>query len=218
MHDKGIKFYRVYDAEKRQIDFHQDPESTTEEAAARLEEFLNQVEGLVHITLSLKTDKEKGEGATGKNTNLYYTLYLGGTTPGKAMSGTSTPQMTRGEIAAIIAEEVAKARQEWEKDQKIADLENQLKEAKEGDPMLNQMVTGFMGMLSQSGMMEGAVPATTALAGTADAAERQTRLTSAIRTLAKNDGNYLEHLEKVAELSEKKPLVYAGAIAKLMKY
>ncbi len=215
MHDKKIRFYRVYDADKKQIDFYQESDGTVEEAAAKMEETLSQLDGLVHIMLSLKSDKEKGEGAQLRNTNLNYSIVLGRSE--NAGKSVGIVGHTSADLQSAIEAAVEKAREKWELEERLKKLEAELAEAKEGNPMINQAIGALLPILAQG---LGPVPPAAALAGFSETeqADRQQRLTLAIRTLAKHDQQYLEHLEKIAEIAEHKPLVYAAAIGKLKAY
>lgn len=218
MMQKGIRFYRVYDAEKRQIDFNNDPDSTPEGAAAALKETLDQLEGLVKIVLSEKSTAEKGQGGAVKNSDLHFDIVLGKASAVGAISGTG------GDISALIAAGIAKEREKWETEEKIKRLEAELKEAKEGNPYIEQIIGGLAQILPAltqapapvAGQPGQGVPPARALAGVED--DRQARLTQAIRTLARIDKNYLEHLELLANLAENNTSIYWVAVNKLKSF
>jgi hypothetical protein len=210
MHQKGMKYYRVYDSAGKQLDFLMEPDLTVEEAAAKLQNTLNNLEGLITVKLSQKTNAEKGEGAA-KGSDLHFTVMLGGGSGANAVQGIGS--MNSGDLKALIQEAVAAERQNWEKDERIKRLELELAEAREVNPIAEQILGALPGLFASA----SGAPAAQALAGVGDEeqAHRQQRLTLAIRKLARHDKQYLEHLEMLGTLAETSPLVFTGAIKKL---
>lgn len=211
-----MPYYKVLDSDgKMVLDENQDPDMGYDAASRSLRDTLENLKGLVHVALNNKTGKELSGGGAVRGMRFTVKLDEPSFINGTPQSSTDVESIRE----AIKAEYEAKFeafKKEVELSKRIEKLEEQLKEKEDSsgfNEMAMQMIAGMFGPQMPGTPLNGQ-PNINGL----DGRTNTERINEAIRTLWRNDKNFVEHIEKLAEIAEKKPMVYAIAIDKLKEY
>lgn len=214
MQVEKLPYYAVLDSDgKTTLDENQDPELGVDMAVKQLTNTLENLTGLVTITLSPYTKKQKGEGLSIQR-NLRFTTRL----PDKAaVSGigaiSHTPAANYNDIEDRIRREYEAKfeaqKREFDLMRRIEKLEEEKSESLEQSE-LTKMVIGMIPSL-----MGGTMPVGSPNINGLPENNIHQRINAAIKILYANDKNFIENLEKLATIAQNNPLIYQIAISKL---
>jgi hypothetical protein len=223
MRTNNLAFYKVLDSDgKTLLDQQDDPDITAEEAAVRLSETLDKLNGLVNIVLSAKSGKEKNQGGAIKG-DIKLTIKLSdGSISGHDLRRDEITAIKARESEAVISalkdkheSEIKALHEKYKREAEMKELRDQIKELKDGNNMDKYlpMIAGLFGVQpgAVAGFPEQQEPHIT---GTDDVSPKE-RLAGAINRILKVDRNFIEHIELLANLAENNSLIYFGAIQKL---
>lgn len=226
MHSNKLAYYKVLDSDGKTIlDQQDDDEVSVDEAANLLRDTLENISGLITVVLSEKSQRAKAAG--GKIGDIRYTIKITDT-DAKGLSGHE--EVRNDTLRAAIAaqyeakmetliekhkNEIALMKIQAEHDRKFNELNEKLKELKEGDMTEKVLpyLAGIFGNVVPGAPAINGIPQEPHLNGPAD--ENKVRLMNAINRLIKLDRNFIDNLEKLADLAEKSPMTYSLAISKL---
>lgn len=230
----NLNYYRVLDSDNKTVlDSQQDSDCGVDEAVNRLRDTLDNLTGLVNIVLSAKSGAEKAQGGANPKGDIKLTIKL---TDGdaKGINGLHQDQSLRADElrAAIVREyeakletqetrhkaEIERLKTEHANEKRFRELQDQIKELKEND-MTKDLMPVISGLLSGQGSNALAgIPAEPHITGPGETVSPKERMVAAINTILKTDKNFVAHLEMLAALSEKSPVVYHMAISELKKH
>lgn len=207
-----LPYYRVLDSDGKTIlDAQDDEDCTVDEAVHRLRDTLEQLTGLITVVLSAKTTKQKGAGGNTQG-DLRFSIKL---TDENAKGVSGMADMREDVLRAAIAREyeakMDALRKEFEHKEEMRKLQDQINELKNGDS-LEKYMPMIAGLLGNQGAPIAGFPEQPHITGPADYKER---LVSAINRIQKVDNQFIDNLERLADLAEKSPMVYKIAIDKL---
>jgi hypothetical protein len=226
MHSNRLSYYKVLDSDGKTIlDQQDDDEVSVDEAVNLLRDTLENISGLITIVLSEKSTRAKAAG--GKIGDIRYTIKITDDTKGINGHEEVRNDTLRHAIAAqyeakmeTLVEkhknEIALMKIQADHDRKFNELNEKIKELKEGDMTEKVMpyLAGIFGnMVPGAGAAINGIPQEPHLNGPGD--DFKLRLTSAINRIIKVDSNFVDNLEKLADLAESKPFIYKVAIEKL---
>lgn len=225
MHSNKLSYYKVLDSDGKTIlDQQDDDEVSVDEAVNLLRDTLENITGLITVVLSEKSTRAKAAG--GKIGDIRYTIKITDT-DSKGINGHEEVRndTLRSAIAAqyeakmetLIEKhknEIALMKIQADHDRKFNELNEKLKELKEGDMTEKVLpyLAGIFGNVVPGAPING-IPQEPHLNGPAD--ENKVRLMNAINRLIKVDKNFIGNLEKLADLAESSPMTYSIAIQKL---
>jgi hypothetical protein len=217
MREYGWKHYRIQDLEGKNLFFQDFEDITLDEAVGRFERDISCVSGPVRVAISDKSQAGKGRGGNVRN-QVEYTIHVTPTYTQPNIGSIASP-VTAGIDPMDIEKRISAAVEDVKKDFKIQQLQEQIKELRQGDPMENQLI----GMLTNLFAPKAGAPLTMAVSGytpevaTAEPSEQEVmaRIGAAVQKIADNDPNYLENLEALANLAENNKPVYNMAVQQL---
>lgn len=247
MRSSELKFYRVLAGDTATggvlIDEMQDSNIKIEDSINALKTTLENLGGLVTVSISNKNGKEKSEGAAKVATTLKYTVQLKGE---GNLPSTNNTNYTNGNSIGIkeyldILTSQLTTKFEMEKLQ--LQHQNELQKLKEKEPEIHPLIYEGIGLIKQIFKNEyGNLPITapaqkfvSPINGPApeeltiknepmeeaviklepQQKEFKDRLNAAITVLIQNDEDFLTHLEMLAQLSVNDKGIYNSAINKL---
>ena len=208
-----MPFYKVLDSDGKTIlDQNDDEDTTVDEAANRLRDTLENLTGLITVVLSDYSGKQKGAGGN-KATNIRFSIKL---TDGdiRGINGNSElrEDTLRNAISREYEAKFEALKEKFEHEKAMAKMQAQIDEMKNGND-LDKYLPVITGLLSQqSGALAG-MPEQPHITGTGDSPKE--RLLSAINRIIKVDSNFVENIERLADLAENNPMIYKIAIDKL---
>lgn len=225
MHSNRLSYYKVLDSDGKTIlDQQDDDEVSVDEAVNLLRDTLENISGLITVVLSEKSTRAKAAG--GKIGDIRYTIKI----TDSDIKGIAGHEEVRNDTlrSAIAAQyeaqmetlrekhknEIALMKLQADHDRKFSELNEKIKELKEGDMTEKVLpyLAGIFGNVVPGAPING-IPQEPHLNGPGD--DFKMRLTSAINRIIKVDSNFVDNLEKLADLAESKPFVYKIAIEKL---
>lgn len=224
----GLNYYRVLDSDNKTVlDSQQDSDCNVDEAVNRLRDTLDNLTGLVNVVLSAKSGAEKAQGGTGPKGDIKLTIKLSDDSKG-GINGLEHQSMRSDELRSAMAREyeakleaaeirhkaeIDRLKSDHANEKRYRELQDQIKELKENDH-LKDVLPMISGLLNNNGAALAGIPDQPHITGT-DGASPKERMVAAINTILKTDKNFVAHLEMLAVLSERNPVVYHLAIAKL---
>jgi hypothetical protein len=214
-----LPYYQVIDTDGRTvIDENENPEVDVHQASKRLMDLFERISGTFSIVLSSKTKQEKGAG--GPQRNLRLTTKIGNSYNNNSVNGIGAVSNTP-KIEDIEARLEAKYKEQF--DAKMREIEllrriEKLEEEKNAPDDIEkyapiiQAIAGIFG--------GGAVPLNGSpnINGPGDVNPVFSRINAAVKILYSNDKNFVENLEKLAQIAQNKPFIYSMAISKLKEY
>jgi hypothetical protein len=214
-----LPFYQVIDSDgKTVIDENDDSEVDVNEASKRLLDLFDKISGPITVKLSDKTKKQKGAGGSARN--LSYTLKIVNNNNNNSVNGIGAVNNTAN-IADIEARLEAKYKEQFEakmreiellrRIEKLEDEKNAPDDIEKYAPII-QAIAGIFG--------NGAVPLNGSpnINGPGEVNPVFSRINAAVKILYNNDKNFVENLEKLAQIAQNKPFIYSMAISKLKEY
>jgi hypothetical protein len=214
-----LPYYQVIDTDGRTvIDENENPEVDVHQASKRLMDLFERISGTFSIVLSSKTKQEKGAG--GPQRNLRLTTKIGNSYNNNSVNGIGAVSNTP-KIEDIEARLEAKYKEQF--DAKMREIEllrriEKLEEEKNAPDDIEkyapiiQAIAGIFG--------NGAVPLNGSpnINGPGEVNPVFSRINAAVKILYSNDKNFVENLEKLAQIAQNKPFIYSMAISKLKEY
>lgn len=227
----GLNYYRVLDSDNKTVlDSQQDSDCNVDEAVNRLRDTLDNLNGLVNVVLSAKSGAEKAQGGTGPKGDIKLTIKLSDDSKG-GINGIEHQSMRSDELRAAMTREmearieaietrhkaeISALKTEHANEKRFRELQDQIKELKEND-YTKEVLPMISGLLGNNGSALAGIPDQPHITGIEGASPKE-RMVAAINTILKTDKNFVAHLEMLATLSEKSPVVYHMAIAELKKH
>jgi hypothetical protein len=219
MQSDKLQFYQILDNDgKTIIDENDDKEIGVDEATKRVSDIFERIRGTFIVKLSNKNKSEKATG--GSIRNLTFTTKInenGTTTPVQGIGAINSN--TIAEIEAKLEEKYAQKFESFKREQDLLRRIEKLEEEKQEPDMLEKYapyIQGLFGLINQApGVPLNGSPN---INGPAESNPIHSRINAAIKILYANDKNFVNNLEKLADIAQNKPLVYAIAIEKLKEY
>lgn len=218
----GISNWTVFDSDKKTIIDEADGEDLDiAESIDKLSSLLDNLDGMIHVVLRTTSKKVRGAGGNVHGT-YQYTLRLGSAVSGVsghmgALGGGSIAQLL--EVMALKHQaEMQALRNEFLFNNKINELERKLKD-KTNDDGVSDYLKYIMNVI-EKGNQPVKQPIQTvpvnkpmALAGTDEPTEeaqelKKQKLTESLQRLLKADPDFINVLEKIADLAENNPTKY----------
>lgn len=215
-----LPYYQVIDTDgKTVIDDNENPEVDVHQAAKRLQDLFERISGTFTIVLSSKTKAEKGAGGNARNLRL--TTKIGNNYNNSSVNGIGAVNNSvniaeiEARLEAKYEEKLAAKMKEIELLRRIEKLE----EEKNEPDMLEKYapyIQGLFGLMNQApGVPLNGSPN---INGPGETNPIFARINAAVKILYNNDKNFVENLEKLADIAQNKPFVYSMAISKLKEY
>jgi hypothetical protein len=219
MQAEKLPFYQVLDNDgKTIIDENDDKETGVDEASRRLLDLFDRIRGTFTVKLSNKTKADKATGGAVRNLTLV--TKINETTPATPVQGIGAINSNAiAEIEAKLEEKYAQKFESFKREQDLLRRIEKLEEEKQEPDMLEKYapyIQGLFGLINQApGVPLNGSPN---INGPAESNPIHSRINAAIKILYANDKNFVNNLEKLADIAQNKPLVYAIAIEKLKEY
>lgn len=211
---ENLPFYQILDNDgKTIIDENNDPDVSAHEAVKKMQDIFDNITGTVIIKLCSRSKEDKAKGGPARNITL--TTKIPDTSNNSNIQGIGSVSPNIAEIEARLEEKYNQKLEAYKREQdllrRIEKLEAEKNEGSDVDKYL-PLIAGIFGN-------QMPVP----LAGNdpninGPGNEVHERINNAIKILYKNDKNFVSNLEKLAQISQNNPLVYAVAIEKLKEY
>lgn len=211
---ENLPFYQILDNDgKTIIDENNDPDVSAHEAVKKMQDIFDNITGTVIIKLCSRSKEDKAKGGPARNITL--TTKIPDTSNNSNIQGIGSVSPNIAEIEAKLEEKYNQKLDAYKREQdllkRIEKLEAEKNEGSDVDKYL-PLIAGILGN-------QMPVP----LAGNdpninGPGNEVHERINNAIKILYKNDKNFVSNLEKLAQISQNNPLVYAVAIEKLKEY
>lgn len=214
-----LPYYQVIDTDgKTVIDDNENPEVDVHQAAKRLQDLFERISGTFTIVLSSKTKAEKGAGGNARNLRL--TTKIGSNYNNSSVNGIGAVNNSvniaeiEARLEAKYEEKLAAKMKEIELLRRIEKLEEE-KNAPDDLEKYAPYIQAIAGIFSG-----GAVPLNGSpnINGPGETNPIFARINAAVKILYNNDKNFVENLEKLADIAQNKPFVYSMAISKLKEY
>jgi hypothetical protein len=214
-----LPYYQVIDTDGRTvIDENENPEVDVHQASKRLMDLFERISGTFSIVLSSKTKQEKGAG--GPQRNLRLTTKIGNSYNNNSVNGigavSNTPKIEdiEARLEAKYKEQFDAKMREIELLRRIEKLEEE-KNAPDDIEKYAPIIQAIAGMFGN-----GAVPLNGSpnINGPGEVNPVFSRINAAVKILYSNDKNFVENLEKLAQIAQNKPFIYSMAISKLKEY
>lgn len=215
-----IQFFKVTGADNKSIVLKQDnPDVSVTEAYNMLEDFLASCEpGIINISLSELSDKEKGNGGALKTKMYSFRVRVG--TAVSRIAGTDANFMS-GEVKGLMQEnynlrmQMQLMEQQQKHKEELRKLDEKIEGLKDNDPL--EKYAPMIQALAGKFLGGGAAP----VAGIhgheeeAQPSDKKTRLTKAVNRLIKADKNFVDNIELLADFAEKSPEKYNSFVPML---
>jgi hypothetical protein len=214
-----LPYYQVIDTDgKTVIDENENPEVDVHQASKRLMDLFERISGTFTIVLSSKTKQEKGAG--GPQRNLRLTTKIGNSYNNNSVNGigavSNTPKIEdiEARLEAKYKEQFEAKMREIELLRRIEKLEEE-KNAPDDIEKYAPIIQAIAGMFGN-----GAVPLNGSpnINGPGEVNPVFSRINAAVKILYSNDKNFVENLEKLADIAKNRPFIYSMAISKLKEY
>ena len=208
MRTNDLRFFKVMGSDGKSLIVHQiDDSYTIDQAVEYLERTFERVTGTLYVTLNPRAKM----GAGGDSRILKFMVDT------RDLETAETGADTTGMVSGIGAiEEKFNARiealeQKYFYESKIKELERELSEAKEGNPMIDKVLSGLMPLLAQQPQ---------AVAGTSgeddgDVDSTRIRISQAVQRIMAIDPKFVDNIEALADLAENNTAMYNMAIGQL---
>lgn len=228
MKAERLLFYKVFDTDgKTLIDCNEDPGVGMDTAISSLEAIVGSLEGTIHILISGKSSKEKGEGSPGKN--YKFTLKCGSPNSG-AIGHTGFNQMETimGLMQQNFNTQLQMFTQKFEDQKKYEDLKRAISDQDPNDHYI-QFAMKKLDRMFPDPPQNNQRPVAS-INGTGSESDKKpfkkvemtedekNKLNLAVHVLLEEDPKFIEHLTMLAELAKKDKDIYEMAIAKLKKF
>lgn len=215
-----LPYYQVLDSDgKTVIDENDDKEVDVNEAAKRLIDLFDQITGPITVKLSEKTKKEKGAG--GSSRNLSYTLKIDSKKNNSDVNGIGAVNNSaniaeiEARLEAKYEEKLAAKMKEIELLRRIEKLEEE-KNAPDDLEKYAPVIQAIAGMFGNGGGIP--LNGSPNINGPGEVNPVFSRINAAVKILYSNDKNFVENLEKLADIAKNRPFIYSMAISKLKEY
>lgn len=213
-------YFQVLDTDgKTVISENDDPEVDVHQAAKRLMDLFERISGTFTVVLSSKTKQEKGAG--GNPRNLRLTTKIGNSYNNSGVNGIGVVNNSAN-IAEIEARLEAKYKEQF--DAKMREIEllrriEKLEEEKNAPDDLEKyapVIQAIAGMFGNGGGIP--LNGSPNINGPGEVNPVFSRINAAVKILYNNDKNFVENLEKLADIAKNRPFIYSMAISKLKEY
>ena len=211
---ENLPFYQILDNDgKTIIDENNDPDVSAHEAVKKMQDIFDNITGTVIIKLCSRSKEDKAKGGPARNITL--TTKIPDTSNNSNIQGIGAVSPNIAEIEARIEEKYNQKLEAYKREQDLLRRIEKLEAEKNEGSDLEK----YMPLIA--GIFGNQMP--TPLAGNdpninGPGNEVHERINNAIKILYKNDKNFVSNLEKLAQISQNNPLVYAVAIEKLKEY
>jgi hypothetical protein len=214
-----LPYYQVIDTDGRTvIDENENPEVDVHQASKRLMDLFERISGTFTIVLSSKTKQEKGAG--GPQRNLRLTTKIGNSYNNNSVNGIGAVNNTQN-IADIEARLESKYKEQFEAKMREIELLRRIEKLEEEKNAPDDIEKYAPIIQAIAGMFgNGAVPLNGSpnINGPGDVNPVFSRINAAVKILYSNDKNFVENLEKLADIAKNRPFIYSMAISKLKEY
>ena len=207
MREHDCRFWKLKDSDGKSVLGEQKSDEVgIEESVRKLEDTLAELNGrFVNLEARSRSSKDRGAGGDLKSGIFDLRVKLDGN--GIGSTATASPSINPALYDRIAGLE--KQLLEVEYKHKMSDLQRQIDELKEGNPMLDQLVPVLSGLFAQGNPGGTAAAQAPALAGPE---KKQGRVKELLVRLSKVDPNVLETLECLVKFAEANPSQYLGYV------
>jgi len=214
-----LPYYQIIDSDgKTVIDENDNTEVDVHQASKRLIDLFDRISGPITVKLSEKTKKEKGAG--GNPRNLTFNTKIGNNNNNTGVSGIGAVN-NFANIADIEARLEAKYNEKLEATLREIELKRRIEKLEEEKNAPDDIEKYAPIIQAIAGMFgNGAVPLNGSpnINGPGEVNPVFSRINAAVKILYNNDKNFVENLEKLAQIAQNKPFIYSMAISKLKEY